>query len=415
MPVAPIAGPPAPAVAAAAELHFGGPDRPARVLRDLLLARIEAAPPGSEILWVTYYFRDRGLAQALTAAQRRGVRVRVVLDARPRRADINGPVIAWLRAGLGEGLRVHRSPVAGLRLHTKIYAFSGPAPVAFLGSFNPSGDEPEDPGVLEDIGDQDRGHNLLVEYRDPATVEAVRLQAARIWGQRDVSRFSLWQNRPVRLGATTLYFFPRLRPGVVERGLSRLGPGDHVRAAVSHVERGPFTARLTEAARRGARVELVVHDTRRRVPDPVVAGLSRAGVVVRRYCHPDGLPMHAKFVVVRDGAQRTAWFGSLNYNANSRFLNHEILLRSTDARVVSGLDARFGQISAEAVRLTAGARTARTPFASAKADSGVIRVSGRSGPAAVRALAPDRACGEARGRIPRGRSPWISSGMIWGM
>lgn len=379
------------AAAPAAELHFGGPDKPARVLRDLLLARIQSAPPGSEIVWVTYYFRDRGLAEALVAAHRRGVRVRVVLDARPRRADVNAAVIATLATGLGEGLRVHRPPFRGSRLHAKIYAFSGPSPVAFVGSFNPSGDTPEDPDVLADIGDQDRGHNLLVGYRDPATAGALRQRAARIWSGRGVSRFSWRQNRPVRLGLTRIYNFPRLRPGVVERSLAGLGSGDQVQAAVSHVEQGPFVARLAQAARRGAQVELVVHDTRRRVPDGVVADLGRAGVVVRRYCHPHGLPMHAKFVVVRDDGRASAWFGSLNYNVNARFLNHEILLHSTDPRLVDGLEGRFSQIASETVRL-ASAATGEAADASALEGRGLVRVSAADS-GAVRALAPDRACG----------------------
>ncbi|HKP80194.1 MAG TPA: phospholipase D-like domain-containing protein, partial [Phenylobacterium sp.] len=71
---------------------------------------------------------------------------------------------------------------------------------------------------------------------------------------------------------------------------------------------------------------------------------------IRRYCDPQGLPMHAKFVVIDHGGARSAWFGSLNYNVTSRYLNTEILARSTDAAVVDDLEARFAEISAEAER-----------------------------------------------------------------
>src|SRR5688572_20125508 len=80
-----------PPVTAAATLHYGGLDKPPQALRDLLLARIEAAPPGSEITWATYYFRDPGLVDALIAAKARGVRVRLVLEGRARRESVNEP------------------------------------------------------------------------------------------------------------------------------------------------------------------------------------------------------------------------------------------------------------------------------------------------------------------------------------
>lgn len=339
-----------PPAATAPELHFGGPDQPPRTLRNMLKARIEAAQAGDEILWVTYYFRDRELADALIAARARGARVRVVLDPRPRRPDANAAVIAKLRAGLGDDLRLHRSVFPGARLHAKIYAFAGASPAVFVGSFNPSGDSPEDPGVIADIGDQDRGHNLLVQFRGRSLVQALWSQADRIWRAANLSRFSSRQNRIVRADMTSLFFFPRLSAGVVESSVGKLRPGDQVRAAVSHVEPGPFTNSLAEAARRGVSVRLVVHDTRRRVPPAVVRDLSQAGVAIRRYCHPERLPMHAKFVVVHRGAAREAWFGSLNHNLNSRYLNQEVLVRSVEPQVVTGLDRRFEAIAAEAER-----------------------------------------------------------------
>ena len=352
--------PPPPArigTAADWEVHYGGPDRPPGALRNLLLARIEAAPSGSEIVWATYYFRDRGLADALVAAHRRGVRVRILLDARPRRSDANAAVIARLKAGLGDGLHLHRAALPGPKLHAKIYAFSGPQPAVFVGSFNPSGNQPEDPEVVAEIGDQDRGHNLLVQFRRPRVTSVLLAQARRQWGGQDVSRFSPRQNRPIREGSKTFYFFPRLWPFVVESRIARLQRGDTVRAAVSHLGSGPFTLALTVAAWRGARVELVVHDTSRRVPDGVVTGLARAGVSIRRYCHPEHLPMHAKFVIIERGGQASAWFGSLNYNLNSRFLNREILVRSTDPALVSDLGRRFSTIATEARAFSAGSST----------------------------------------------------------
>lgn len=357
--------PPPPAASRpATEIYYGGPDQPPRALRDLLQDRVDAAPPGSEITWATYYFRDQGLADSLVAAQRRGVRVRVRIEGSPRRGKANDAVIESLREGLGGGLRLHRSWLGAAHLHAKVYAFSGPQPEVLIGSFNPSGDAIPDPKLIADIGDQDRGQNLLVGFRDPDVARALRRQAERLWAGK-VGRFGRRENRPVELESARLYFFPRLRPGVVERRIARLGPGDSVQAAISHMDRGPFARQLAEAAERGAEIDIVVHDTKQRVPNGVVKELDKAGVKVRRYCDPEGLPMHAKFVVIDDGGDRSAWFGSLNYTVTSRYLNKEILARSTDAAVVEDLEARFQSIALEAER-QAGAcavrsRTAASP------------------------------------------------------
>lgn len=333
---------------AATEIYYGGPDQPPRALRDLLQARIEAAPPGSEITWATYYFRDQELAESLVAAQRRGVRVRVRIEGSPRRASANNRVVETLSEGLGDGLRLHRSWFPGAHLHAKIYAFSGPSPEVLIGSFNPSGDTVPDPKLLADIGDQDRGQNLLVAFRDPKVSAALKRQAERLWKGKGTSRFGRRENKPVKLDEARLYYFPRLRPDVVERRIARLGRGDSVQAAVSHMDQGPFSRQLALAAERGAEIELVVHDTKRRVPGAVVRELDKAGVNIRRYCDPQGLPMHAKFVVIDDGGHRSAWFGSLNYNITSRLLNQEILARSTNLGVIEDLEARFRVIAEEA-------------------------------------------------------------------
>lgn len=340
----------------ATEIHYGGPDKPVGALRDVLMAKIDASPPGSEIIWATYYFRDQQLAERLVAAQRRGVRVRVRIEGRPRTESANDQVIATLRAGLGDGLRVQRSWFRLGRLHAKVYAFSGPTPEVLIGSFNPSGDATPDPKIISAIGDQDRGENLLVSFRDPDAAFALRRQAERLWS-RKAGRFRAAENKAVNLNSVRFYYFPRLNPDVVERRVARLGQGDRVQAAISHMDGGPFAAALGEAARRGVDVQLVVHDTTRRVPHGVVESLDEAGANVRRYCTADGLPMHAKFVIIERAGERSAWFGSLNFNDSSRLFNNEILARSTDPRLVGDLQVRFQAIAATAEQEASTCRT----------------------------------------------------------
>jgi phosphatidylserine/phosphatidylglycerophosphate/cardiolipin synthase-like enzyme len=126
--------------------------------------------------------------------------------------------------------------------------------------------------------------------------------------------------------------------------IDRLGPGARLWGAVSHLK-GGMVAHLADAARRGVRVALVVHDTQRRVPQAAVDRLAAAGVSIHRY-RVAGLPMHAKFFVAAQDGRSESWFGSLNYNRNSRWLNDEVLVRSGDPALATALVSRFATIAA---------------------------------------------------------------------
>lgn len=320
-------------------VHFGGPDKAPRLLRDLLRRRIDAVPPGGRIAWATYYFRDRDLARALAAAVDRGVEVLLHAEGAPRRRSANRPVLESLQShGLGGGLTVHRPGPLRNHLHSKIYYFSHPRPAVLVGSFNPSGDVPEDPEVVAEIGDQDRGHNLLVEFLDSAFAEGLCRHVERLG--RPLAR--LRNHRPLMGQHATAWFFPRWRVSVAER---RLAGAAEIRGCISHLKPGSLVDRLKHEASRGADIRLLVHDTSRRVPEATVADLQRCGIDVRRFVHPEGLPMHAKFIV----ADGTAWFGSFNYNPRSRWLNDEILLASRHPGIVGPLGARFDEIARSGV------------------------------------------------------------------
>ena len=205
------------------DIQFGGPDLPPGCLRDRLAECVAAVPAGGTIDWVTYYFRDRRLAAELLQARRRGVRVSITLDGRPRKEHANDAVIAMLSGsdGLGDGLRIISLPGIPTgngkqwkpRLHAKLYCFSHPKPVAYIGSFNPSGDHPEQaPDVIREIGDQDRGHNVLVGIFDPALVQHLKTYARWMFQMRHpvIQRFSNFANRPGRGADTEIYFWPRI-------------------------------------------------------------------------------------------------------------------------------------------------------------------------------------------------------------
>ena len=215
-------------------------------LRDILEDRIASVPAGGAIDWVTYYFRDRRLANELLKAHHRGVKVSVTLEGGPRTLHANDAVVDMLSGmdGLGKGFQTLTS--AGLPnfsgrpwkpyLHEKLYCFTHPKPVAFIGSFNPSGDDPEeDRSIIDEIGDQDQGHNVLVGLHDPTLVKCL-VDHARLLnlGHNSMfNRFSDTTNNAFKGDDTEIHFWPRSSPHPVKKFLDRLNPGARIRLAAS--------------------------------------------------------------------------------------------------------------------------------------------------------------------------------------
>lgn len=330
------------------QVEFGGPDLPPRRLRDLLQSYVDGSPPGSRIDWATYYFRDRALAQSLIRASDRGVHVQLAIEPHPRLVGANDQVIALLSShGLNGGLHLYRpAPDDEGHLHAKIYAFSHPD-IAWIGSFNPSGDEPDDPAVIAEIGDQDRGHNLLLGLTDRKLTGALRRHVRRLSSHGRVPlRLRSAFNLKVRSNETSLYFYPRLFTYPVERSVARLQRGDRLRGAISHLKKGELARQLIEAVGRGVGVQLLVHDTDRRVPSKLVERLAESGVGIVRVPGPNDLPMHSKFLLIERGKDRQAWLGSYNFNKRSRLHNAEILMKTEDSSVFASLERRFEAIAA---------------------------------------------------------------------
>lgn len=328
---------------------YGGPDRPKGRLRNLLEQRVDAVGPGGAIYWMTYYFRDEKLADALIRAHRRGVAVRICLEGRPRNRAVNQEVIRLLAHptdGIGRGLRVvqHALP---LHLHTKIYCFSDPQPSVLVGSFNPSGNEPEDPAIIADIGDQDRGHNLLVEAVDPEIVAALRARVAAMHDGSHAFRPVPPREAVVRAGRMDMVFFPLVGSNPLIERLSALESGSMLRIAASHVRDSAVAQTLAALVRRGVAVQLLTGGTRRRTPGRIIRKLIVSGVDVFRFMHFEELPMHAKFMLAQSPSGSWAAFGSYNLTKTSRWLNHELLAFSSDPHLWQRFDQRWAEILAD--------------------------------------------------------------------
>ncbi len=229
-------------------------------------------------------------------------------------------------------------------LHEKLYCFSHPQPMAFVGSFNPSGDDPEeDHTVLQQIGDHDRGDNSLVGFRDPTLVGGLVAHAR--WIHRTRVPGALGSpcsvNRDLVSGSTRVSFLPRFGPHPVARWLRRLGPTAHVRIASSHIKGNGVVRMLTEVARRVASVEVIAEPTLRRVPTATEERFQAAGIAFRRLGNPDGYPMHNKFVLANEGPRRWVAFGSFNWTTRSFWLNREICAVSEDETLVQAFEDRW--------------------------------------------------------------------------
>jgi phosphatidylserine/phosphatidylglycerophosphate/cardiolipin synthase-like enzyme len=341
--------------------HFGGPDRPRGALRDLLCERVSKVPAGGSIDWVTYYFRDRRLAQELVAAHERGVDLRVTIEGRPRSIHANDAVLGILREPLGKRLRVVQGTLDGKplskllrsRLHSKLYCFSDPEPVAIVGSFNPSGDEPEEhPELVEEIGDHDRGHNALVELRAKELVGPLQRHARRLHGGwlGPWRRLLPSSNRPVEFDSTALHFWPRASPHPIKRFLFDLPAGSRVRLAASHLSGAAAEKMLLRLAGQGVSIDVLTDQTDRRASPELVARLGDAGISLSRVVYDEWVPMHNKFALVESEGCRSVVFGSFNWSRPSQRYNHEIGVIARDPELFSAFADRW-EVLAEQVRL----------------------------------------------------------------
>jgi len=334
-------------------LYFGGPTAAPLRLRDVLAAKIDEQGAGDEIIWATYYFCDLDLAERLMRAQERGVVVRLVLQEKPRFKSANQPVINLLKSHpIWDGVSLYnpKGKLSG-NLHSKIYVFKGAVNSAFIGSFNPSGDGAGDAALIAEIGNQDRGYNLLLELFDENLVSDLARHVADI-GARN-GQFWRRLNGPVFASASgQITNFPQLRPlrrlkgPIWPKGLSRQSC---LRIAASHVKGRLLTHLMRGAFRTECEVKLLTHHTERRAPEDTLNRFRSAGVDVRRYQSPDNYPMHAKFILSESkAAGKHVRLGSLNYNQKSLWLNDELIFDSDDAVLHDALSHWFDQIWAEA-------------------------------------------------------------------
>jgi len=152
-------------------------------------------------------------------------------------------------------------------------------------------------------------------------------------------------------GQFSIFYFPRSDASVVSRLMSDRHY-ESVRIAVSHFRDGQMARVLAGLARDGTSVEVIAHDTLSRVPARIEALAKAHGISFVRYAHPEGLPMHSKFILLTAPGFQRVLFGSMNLTRTSLLLNHEILIAADDEPgIFEVFNSRWEEMLAEAQRL----------------------------------------------------------------
>lgn len=302
----------------------------------------------------TYIYRDsavgRRVRDALVAAARRGVKVRVLVDAL---GSFSLPAGWWdelVRAGGEARLFNPLHPGRFLyRNHRKSLACDSRA--AIIGGFNIA-DEYDGDGVTSGWRD------LGLAFEGPP-VRALEHSFDQLWSLADFHPARFARLRPSRARGASgpeplqlLTSGPGLGVNPLKRALLRdLGRAAELRIASAYfLPTWRLRRRLMQAARRGARVQLLLPaksdvPLAQRGAHSLYGRLLRAGVEIWEY-QPQIL--HAKLVLADD----VAYVGSANFNTRSLHIDYELLLRVEDAGLAADGRALFARDLAQSHRVT---------------------------------------------------------------
>lgn len=333
---------------------------------DEAYARMLEAIAGAEraILLETYIFdRDPiGLrfAEALIAAMRRGVEVRVLIDAVGARYSVPS-IVGTLREG-GVQARVFngnivtglRLPYANLRTHRKILVVDGVT--AFTGGMNIRA------GFTREFKGEDEARDTHFELKGPVVADLLHV-ACEDWqfASGEVLEGPAWEVPGLAEAERRSPVMMR----VVPSGPDRANESNHkmLMGAISVARRSirimsPYflpdrelVGALVTAALRGVEVEIVVPAVNNLtlVDRAMTAQFDQVLKGGCRVFRADGAFNHSKLMTV-DG--RWSYVGSSNVDPRSLRLNFEIDLEVLDEAFARTLQGRFAEVRANARPVT---------------------------------------------------------------
>ena len=338
-------------------VHFGGPDLKKYALRDILLDCINQTPASGIIHWICYYLNDRSILDALANAATRGVSITIFIEATPRIPEINRASIEYLRNHAPAQIKIilaDKKPAweyFGLHwrphFHGKLYYFSHPNPHVLLGSYNPTAgaDELSDQ-LLGEIGDHSISHNALVDISDNIAVSifATYINSLHQRWFRSIARCTPSHNQTHHAGDWDINYLPRLRTHPIQRLLTKNDKPAVVKCAISHLKGPGIRRTLLNALRSGKEIEILLDSTQRRVSREHLSFLEQNNIRYYQPTLPPNCLMHNKFILCESENEASVTFGSYNWSARSRYLNHEIIASTSDGSIVSRFKQRWEKI-----------------------------------------------------------------------
>ncbi len=331
-----------------------------------IIADVEAARSYVHMLFYIFEYDDVGsrVADALERAAKRGVAVRVLMDAIGSREGLKylGP---RLRAAGAEVISVMPLRLWGpnaarfdLRNHRKIVVVDGEC--AFFGSQNIVSPTANRGMVNEEMLVRTTGP--IVRHLDAVLLGDRYLETGTVPEESDLSPGA---ENELRWGlAQVVPSGPGYNEGTAEAVMIALMYGARSRVVLTSpyvIPSEPFLSAMTSTARRGVTVVLIV-DAESNKPMVQLAQQSfydamlRAGVTIRRH---HGSFLHAKHMSVDDDV---ALIGSSNLDIRSFALNAEVSVLICDRRVVADLRRIEDHYLANCDVVTREER-ARTPLA----------------------------------------------------
>ncbi len=326
-------------------------------LENAMLDLVAKAAPGSRIRVAIYNWTRRNVARAFLDAAKRGVDVRVVLDAGENEDDDGkgyGPAVEMLRDGLPKGAvtlcaRGKGSCIGDHINHNKFLLFSeltdGSKNVVVQSSAN---------FTKAQLGQ----HNNAVIIRNDAKLYAGYLS---YFQDLRAQRLDLSYNRELEGKRVRTFVFPRSGGDTVVNVLDnvRCKKGvSTIRVAMAFFtdERAEIAQRLVDLHERGCDVRVAMRKAGNGPVDAsIIRRMKKGGLDVGLYPFESGNNIHSKYLLV-DSPYETAagvsrrklvFTGSHNYTGTALRHNDETLARIEDPAIFAAYAANWETIKAQ--------------------------------------------------------------------